>query len=180
MTTKCEVSPMTSLIERIEVAAPFGGSARTGTLPALISTIATTAPINMRISGSGDCLLAPAKKLSCAHLAETPCLFGDDLSMTAVNAASTARRFGMKGAPCRQSLSDRLMPLLISSGRVRGIIPTSIRRGSDQLTLGPAFYTQAGGGAAKQRVACTSSPESLVADAGDVVALRARAAQGEG
>lgn len=165
---------MTSLIERIEVAAPFGGSARTGTLPALSSTIATTAPINMRISGSGDCLLAPAKKLSCAHLAETPCLFGDDLSMTAVNAASTARRFGMKGAPCRQSLSDRLMPLLISSGRVRGIIPTSMRRASDQLTLGPAFCTQDGGGAGKRKVVCTSLTEPLAEPASDIAALRAR------
>ncbi len=42
------------------------------------------------------------------------------------------------------SLSDRLTPLLMSSGLVKGIIPTSMRKKSGQQILGTAFLPLAG------------------------------------
>jgi len=54
--------------------------------------------------------------------------FGDDLSMEAASEVSIARYFVMNPHGDHPTLLDRLMPSLISSGLVRGIIPLSIRR----------------------------------------------------
>jgi hypothetical protein len=60
----------------------------------------------------------------------TPCLFGESSSMTADSKASIAPYSETKlhRNIAQVSLSDRLTPLLISAGLVRGITHTSIRK----------------------------------------------------
>jgi len=58
--------------------------------------------------------------------------------------ASTVPSSATKDSAEVRSLSDRLMPSLISAGLVAGITPTSIRRGSGQGWLDLAFSPQVG------------------------------------
>jgi hypothetical protein len=71
--------------------------------------------------------------------------------MTAASAVSAAQRSETKAAFCRPSLSDRLTPLLISFGLVRGTIPLSMKARSSQRTPAFAFYEQGGGDVAAQK-----------------------------
>jgi hypothetical protein len=57
-------------------------------------------------------------------------LFVEILSTTADNRVSIAPCFATKATSDQASLSDRLTPLLISAGLVRGITHTSIRKQS--------------------------------------------------
>jgi len=77
----------------------------------------------------------------------TPCLFGGNLSMTADSKASTAPCSATKADCDRQTLSDRLTPLLISAGLVKGITHTSIRKQSGAAIRGSALWPLDGGDA---------------------------------
>lgn len=139
-----------------------GISPKMATLPASNSTSDTTA--HHESKGSCGSLSAPANTSSCAPLMQTQCLFGGASSMTADSAAFAAQCSETKGQSYRASLSDRLTPLLISAGLVRGITPSSMRLASDQRTPAFAFYEQDGGGVVSRRAACSSSNDNRRAD----------------
>jgi len=65
------------------------------------------------------------------------------------NQASTVRRSGMRERTAAQNLYNKRMQLLIASGLIAGITPTSIRNGSDQRILDIAIYRLDGGDAAE-------------------------------
>lgn len=87
---------------------------------------------------------APAKLLSCEHSTPTQCLCGENSSTTAGKSELTAPYSVMRATIKVQTLSDRLTPLLISRGLVRGIIPMSMRKRCGQQMLDTAFFAQAG------------------------------------
>lgn len=96
--------------------------------------------------------LSDQDRSSCSERGkQMPFSSGEDSLTTAGSAALTVPCSETKADTCHQTLSDRLTPSLISRGLVRGIIPTSMRRRSDQLTLGTAFFGLAGEDAGEQR-----------------------------
>ena len=107
---------------------PFGSSPGTATEPSSRSMSGTTAPINTRMAANGASSSGPERPLSCGPKMVTPDLFGGSSSTRAASRASTAPSSATKGRSYRRSLSDRLTPLLISSGLVAGITPTSTRK----------------------------------------------------
>lgn len=83
---------------------------------------------------NGDCSAVQEKKSSLERQLVMPFLCGDDLSMDALtcehargNTELIAPFLETNRRSYRQSLLDRLMPSLISSGLIAGITPTSIR-----------------------------------------------------
>ena len=84
--------------------------------------------MNTKTEELGSSLLGRESVSYCDHDLETPDLFGEISSMIADKKASTALSFGMKGKDDPRSLSDRLTPLLISFGLVRGTTPISTRK----------------------------------------------------
>lgn len=142
--------------------ARFGGSPRTGTKPASPWPGATTQPASQAIGLSSSSGQVNAS--FCEQSDPTPSLFGASSSTTAsmsergsLKRASTAPSSATKGRNSRRSLSDRLTPLLMSCGLVRGITPTSTRRRSDQPILEFAFGTPVGSNAVAPGVGSSSS-----------------------
>lgn len=149
---------------------PIGGSRKMATKPASNSTNGITAPIGATdrpVSSSAQASISYSE-----HSTPTLSLFGDALLMTPSQSstASTAPCSETRGRSSRRSLSDRLMPLLISRGLVRGITPMSMRVRFGQRTPAFAFLQQAGGDAVEPKAACSFSndyPTALAADNAD-------------
>lgn len=135
---------------------PTGGSPRTETARVLNYMNGTTAPINTRTVGSVASLSAPVSISSCEPMAAMPSLFGEISSTIPAKKVSTAPYSGMKGRSGQASLSDRLTPLLISSGLVRGIIPMSMREMSNLRTPDFAFLQLDTGSVASQKAGFSS------------------------
>lgn len=95
----------------------------------------TTQNIIIKMEGNQRKLPAPVNTSCSEHGAETLCLFGVNSKIIQDNKASTVQYSEMKARINQASLSDRLTPLLISAGLVRGIIPMSMRARSSQLIL---------------------------------------------
>lgn len=74
--------------------------------------------------------------------------------MAAAKKVLTVPCLGMKGRTKARHSWNRRMQLLIVSGLVAGIIPTSMRKQSGQAILDIAFYEQAGASADRQKVDC--------------------------
>lgn len=151
----------------LEIESPFptglsGGSPRTATGPVWPYTSATTPLTNIETGASASCLLDRERRSSSEHSTAMHSLFGESSSTTAASKASTAPSSGTRGRRSRLSLSDRLTLSLITSGLVRGITPTSVRRVSGLPIPDIVFWPRAGSGAGARRAACTSSnaPES--------------------
>ena len=118
---------------------------------ALRSTKSTTRRIATPMAASANYSAAPEKRLYCEPLTVQPSLFGDNSKTTALTGApeknktaSTARRSGMKGRTRVHSSFVKRMRLLIASGLIGGITPTSTRKGSSQQILATAFYALVG------------------------------------
>ena len=92
-----------------------------------------------------NCLRGREKKLSSAQKQRMRCLCGDDSSMEAANAVSTAPYSEMRETIDPAILYARRMQSLIASGLVAGITPLSTRRQSPQATLDFAFSKLDGG-----------------------------------
>jgi hypothetical protein len=106
----------------------------------------TTARINTPMVESDNCSQAQAKKLSFAQKQAMQCLCGGGSSTAAANAVSTAPYSETKARTDPATLYAKRMQLLIESGLVAGITPTSVRNGSNQTTLDFAFCRQGGSG----------------------------------
>ncbi len=85
-----------------------------------------------------------AKKLSSAQKQAMRCLCGEDSSTEAANAVSTAPYSETKAFTDPVILYNKRIKLLIASGLVAGITPTSTRKRLRQKTLDFALYRQAG------------------------------------
>jgi hypothetical protein len=77
----------------------------------------------------------------------TPCLFGESSSTIPASKASTAPCSETKAASDRPTLSDRLTPLLISAGLVKGTTHTSVRKQSGAAIRASALWPLDGGAA---------------------------------
>lgn len=88
--------------------------------------------MNTKMGESVANSLDPANTSCSEPETQTPCLFGENTLTTPSQnrKASSARSSATKRqtAIARPTLSDKLMPLLISAGLVKGIIPRSIRK----------------------------------------------------
>lgn len=120
-------------------------------LTVLRSTKNTTRRIATQMVASANCSAAPEKRSYCEPLTVQPSLFGDNSKTTALTSApensrtaSTARPSGTKGRTRVHSSFVKRMRLLIASGLIGGITPTSTRKGSSQRTLATAFYALGG------------------------------------
>ena len=123
-------------------------------LTVLRSTRNTTQRIATPTDASVNCFAAPARKLCCELSTEQLSLFGVSSWTTVKTIApendktgSTARRSETKGRIKVQSSFDKRMRLLIASGLIAGITPTSTRQRSGQRILATAFYALGGVGA---------------------------------
>jgi hypothetical protein len=76
---------------------------------------------------------------------------GESSSTAAVNVESIAQCSGMNRCTKARASYVKRMRLLIASGLIAGITPTSIRKGSRQQTLDFALSRLAGGDAEKRR-----------------------------
>ena len=113
----------------------------------LIDIIADT---NIKTDVIQKKLSAPENTL-CSELGNvTHSLFGENSLTPAARPGSTVLYSGMKADINHQTLSDRLTPLLISAGLVRGIIPMLMRKKSNQLTLDIVLKPLDGDNAEKQ------------------------------
>lgn len=83
----------------------------------------------------------------CGQEMPTPCSSGESSSTTAASKASIAPSFGMNPRTGRVSLSDRLTQSLITSGLVKGITHTSIRKQSGAAIRDSALWPLDGGNA---------------------------------
>lgn len=117
----------------------------------LISTTGTTRHISMRTVGSGNYSVAPVKK-SCSELGkEMLVLFGENSKTTAVRKELTAPFSATSQPTLVVNSYAKRMRLLIESGLVKGIIPTSKRKGSGQLTLDVVLRQPGGSDAESQK-----------------------------
>lgn len=108
-------------------------------------TNGTTRPAITK-TAEGEASSSDPAKLSCFEPSTaTLSLFGESLSTTRDSKESTAPCSETRASTKAATLSDRLTPLLISRGLVRGTIPTSIRKPSGQQTLDIAFFEPDGG-----------------------------------
>ena len=128
----------------------FGGSQRMETQAASRSTAAITHAKTG--SPSSDNSSAPDLTLSSAPIGATQSLFGELRSTEQTDKkASNARSLGTRGNSRRQPLSDRLTPLLMFAGLVRGTTPLSIRRQLGAGIQDGALFGPDGNGAAKPK-----------------------------
>ncbi|MDL5055935.1 hypothetical protein QQ055_00330 [Geitlerinema calcuttense NRMC-F 0142] len=106
---------------------------------------------------------ALVKPLCLGRWRQTPSLFGESiLTMELMSEpendskASTVRFSGTRTRQniSAQTLSERLTPLLISRGLVRGIIPTSMRKRSGQRMLDGVLSVPDGENADTQKAVC--------------------------
>ena len=87
------------------------------------------------VSESENCSQDQERRLSFAQKQAMQCLCGGGSSMAAASAVSTAPYSETKVSVDPAILYARRMRLLMKSGLVAGITPTSVRQRSDQLTL---------------------------------------------
>lgn len=121
-----------------------GTSPKTAIGRSLPSMSGITAATTMRTAANDCSSSAPASASSYAPIAPTLDLFGVASSTIAASEGSTARSSATKGRSYRPSLSDRLTPLLISSGLVRGTTPSWIRKRSGVAIRGSALWPLGG------------------------------------
>ena len=88
----------------------------------------------------------PEKKLSSAQKRQMRCLCGGDSLMIQESAESIVRYSEMNHSTKARHSSDRRIKLLIASGLVAGITPTSKRKRLPQRTLDFAFLPLDGEG----------------------------------
>jgi hypothetical protein len=112
-----------------------------------LSMRGTTVAIHMQTGGSASNSSGQENPSSYEQASETPSLFGENSSTTAAKQASTAPFSETKARANRQSLSDRLTQSLISSGLVRGITHTSIRKQCGAVIRATALWPLDGGNA---------------------------------
>jgi hypothetical protein len=114
----------------------------------------TTPAIATATAGSEFCLLDRDRKSSSEP--ETATLFssGESSSTPADSKASTARYSGTKVRSGLLILFDRQMQSLITSGLVRGITHTSIRKQSGAAIRASALWPLDGGAAGEPKVDC--------------------------
>ena len=79
-------------------------------------------------------------------------MHGENLLMPVGKKESTAPSSEMNHTISHQTLSNRLTPLLIARGLVKGIIPMSMRERSGQQTLDVVLRPQDGNCADEQKV----------------------------
>lgn len=111
----------------------------------------TIRPIATAMDVSGLNSSDPAKRSYFGLWKQMPSLFGESLLTIQVRKASTAPFFETKASTSAQTLSDKLTPLLISRGLVKGVIPTSMRMQSGQQMLASAFFEPGGADADKPK-----------------------------
>jgi hypothetical protein len=98
------------------------------------------------------CFSADLVKRSCCEpWPATPCSFGENSKTTAASTASTAPFSEMSRATKAATSFDKRMQLLMQSGLVAGITPTSTRKRYGQQTLDIAFSQLGGVDAEQQR-----------------------------
>jgi hypothetical protein len=120
----------------------------------------TTANITTKTAAESASSSDPASTSFCVPQTQTLYLFGESSSTTADSKASTAPCSETKAATYRPSLSDRLTPLLISAGLVKGITHTSIRKESGAAIRASALWPLDGGDAEEPKEGCLSSNET--------------------
>lgn len=111
----------------------------------------TTADADMQTGAKSNCSAALARRSSSALGREMLSGLGESSKTIRDKSGSTAPSSETKVATNRASLCDRLTPLLISAGLVKGIIPMSMRRKSNQQTLDTVLFGPDGEGAEKQK-----------------------------
>ena len=123
------------------------------TRTALNCTKGIILPTNTRADESESNSSAPEKKLSSAQKRQMRCLCGGDSLMIQESAESIALYSEMNHSTKARHSSDRRIKLLIASGLVAGITPTSRRKRLPQQTLDFAFLPPDGEGSnGKQEV----------------------------
>lgn len=124
----------------------------------------TTAQTPMQMADSAGCLSGLEKRSFLEHAMPMQCLFGESLLTTALtgelesdSAGSIAPSSEMNRPTEAQTSFARRTRLLISSGLIAGITPTSIAKRSPQRTLDFAFKRPVGVDADQQPGVCLCS-----------------------
>jgi hypothetical protein len=94
-----------------------------------------TAATSIRTGAKESYSQGQERKSSSAQKQQMQCLCGAGLSTEAESAVSTAPYSETKAPSDPQNLYAKRIKLLIESGLVAGITPTSVRQRSDQQTL---------------------------------------------
>lgn len=133
-----------------------GGSQKMETRRVSKCTNATTPLIDTPMVGKESSLLDPEKNLSCEVGEATPSLFGENsnASVSRSNTALTVPRSAMKEKSAAANSFDKRTRLLIASGLVRGVIPSSIRKESDRRIRATAFLWPDGDDAVSPKADC--------------------------
>ena len=97
-------------------------------------------PINTKTDANESNSSVPEKKLSSEQKRQMRCLCGDDSLMIRENVESTVPSLETSQATSARNLYDKRIKLLIASGLVAGITPTSERKQSPQQTLDFALF----------------------------------------
>jgi len=118
------------------------------TKTALNCTSDTTVAIDTPTSDLENCSQVQAKKSSFAQKQAMQCLCGEGSSTALASAVSTAPYSETKARIDPANSYTKRIKLLIESGLVAGITPTSTRKRSDQQTLDFALSPQGGIGQA--------------------------------
>lgn len=108
--------------------------------PALPCMSAITHDAPMRTAASKNCFSDQERRLYSARGMETLYLPGDASLMTRASKESVALYSETKAPTDPATSFDRRMRLLIASGLIAGIIPSSIRHSYAQGTLDIAFF----------------------------------------
>ncbi len=130
---------------------PFGMSRETETYPVSHSIDDTIPAI---IDRRGNASSSARVSTSCCAPTQAMLFSSGAMQLTA-RTDKPASNVHFSGAKARgraaRSLCDRLTPLLISSGLVAGITPTSVRQMSGAAIRDTAFLPLAGGGAGERQ-----------------------------
>jgi len=110
-----------------------------------------TLPITMPTEERENCSAGLVKRLSCELGKVMPALSGESSEMTVDKQESIARCSATSQPTLVANSFVRRMRLLISAGLVRGTIPSSMRKGSGQLTLDGVLNWQGGDSAEKPK-----------------------------
>lgn len=113
------------------------------------STTGTTHHTNTRMEESENCFVAQVKKSSLEHGKGMPVSCGGSSKIIQVKKESTVRCSETSRPTLVQNSFVKRMRLLTQYGLVKGIIPSSMRRGSGQLTLDAVLLRPDGGSAEK-------------------------------
>lgn len=135
----------------------FGGSPAMATRHASLCMSAIIARTDTQMAASAFSLSAQESTLFSALSMPQQCGSGETTSTTQFqgSAALSARFFATKrrASGYRLSLCDKLTPLLISAGLVRGTTPRSARKQCGALFLDTVFAARGGGTKAKRKAA---------------------------